>query len=174
MDTNNNYDVTRLHKLSNLDDYEVSENDPDIVDWKVYTNDHIEFGEVTDLVVDITKRKAVYAEVIVSDDFFTGEHESHLLIPLDKISLKEKNKMVIVTSITSKDIVNYPLYSGSNIPSDYEETLREKLIKQEGSTGFGSTTGKGNIGGGSTGGGFGTKGGGTTGGDFGNTGGSTI
>jgi photosynthetic reaction center H subunit len=162
MESNRN-DVTRLHKLSKLSDYEVSDNDPDIVNWKVYTADHIEFGEVTDLVVDINQKKAVYAEVIVSDDFFTGEHESHLMIPLDKITLNQKNKMVTVNTLNSVDIVNYPLYNGTNIPGDYEETLREKLIRQSGQSGFKTNTGSHNMGGRNTGeGGFGSTGGGTT------------
>jgi hypothetical protein len=141
-------DVKRLHKLDGLDDYEVSDNDPDIVDWKVYTSDKIEFGEVTDLIVDLDQRKAVYADIIVADDFIHGENESHLLIPLDTVTLHEKNKMVIVSTITSEDLANYPMYNGSSIPSEYEQTLREKIMQgkrgsSEGNTGKSASMGSG-------------------------------
>jgi sporulation protein YlmC with PRC-barrel domain len=133
-----NTDVKRLHKLNDLNDYEVSDNDPDIVDWKVYTSDKIEFGEVEDLVVDINIKKAVYADVIVSDDFMTGDSDSHLLIPLDSITVYEKNKMVIVNSLSSEELAKYPMYNGAHIPGDYEKTLREKLIERGGSSSSGT------------------------------------
>lgn len=157
MDLNSD-DVKRLHRLSRLKDYEVSEDDPDIVDWKIYTSDEIEFGEVTDLIVDIDMKKAVYADVMVADAFITGENESHLLIPLDSITLHKKSKMAMVSNLSSKDLANYPLYNGSTIPSDYEETLREKLIRQEGGSGFRSSPGKSGPGGTSEGGFGGSQG----------------
>jgi hypothetical protein len=123
-------EVQKLHKLSDLNDYKVTKDDPDITDWKVYTSDKIEFGEVTDLVVDTGLKRVVYADVILADNFRRGENESHLLIPIESVTLHNKNEMVIVNTLTSKELAEYPMYSGSHIPGNYEKTLREKLIER--------------------------------------------
>jgi sporulation protein YlmC with PRC-barrel domain len=123
-------EVKRLHKLSDLKDFKVSKDDPDITDWKVYTSDKMEFGEVDDLVVDTHLKKVVYADVILADNFRRGDNESHLLIPLESVTLHGKNEMVIVNTLNSKELAEYPLYNGSHIPGEYEKTLREKMIER--------------------------------------------
>ncbi|HET6245195.1 MAG: PRC-barrel domain-containing protein [Bacteroidetes bacterium] len=122
-------DVKRLYNLKKLEDFEIADNETDIIQWNVFSSDNVKIGKVEDLIVDKDNMKVEYADMIVDKHFVTGTAENHLLIPMEMIHLDKENKKVFVTKIVSKDLAFYPLYNGSNIPANYEQTLREKLIQ---------------------------------------------
>jgi sporulation protein YlmC with PRC-barrel domain len=129
-------DVKRLYRLADLDEYTVAEGETDIRDWNVYTSDEVKIGKVTDLIVDTEVMKATYIDMILDENFRTGKTENHLLVPLEIVSVSAgRTDMVKIANISSADVINYPLYNGSDIPGDYEETLREKIMKRGGNTG---------------------------------------
>jgi hypothetical protein len=129
-------DVKRLHRLSDRNEFTVAEGETDIRGWGVYTSDEVLIGKVEDLVVDKELMKATYLDMVLDEKFRTGKTENHLLIPLEIVSVSAGRKdMVKIDNVSSSEILNYPLYNGSDIPSDYEETLREKLIRRGGSAG---------------------------------------
>jgi sporulation protein YlmC with PRC-barrel domain len=129
-------DVKRLYRLADLDEYTVAEGETDIRDWNVYTSDEVKIGKVTDLIVDTEVMKATYIDMILDENFRTGKTENHLLVPLEIVSVSAgRTDMVKIANISSADVINYPLYNGSDIPGDYEETLREKIMKRGSNTG---------------------------------------
>jgi photosynthetic reaction center H subunit len=122
--------LKRLHKLADLKNYTVAEGDTDIRGWSVYTSDEVKIGKVEDLIVDAEIMKATYIDLILDEKLRTGKVENHLLIPLEIASIENQPEKLKLLSIVSSEIVNYPMYNGSDIPSDYETTLREKIIKK--------------------------------------------
>jgi sporulation protein YlmC with PRC-barrel domain len=115
-----------LYKLSELDYFEVSDKDPDVRDWKVYTNDGREVGSVDDLIVDPAELKVRYLDVLI-DYRESGNNEivKHVLIPIGTAYVDKDDDKVILKSITLDNLRDLPVFEGGIITRRYEHALRK-------------------------------------------------
>lgn len=122
--TESNY---QLKKLSNLKDYRVTKEDPDVRGWFVVGTDRQRLGKVNDLILDPEARKVRYLEVKLEPELLAGKETRHILIPIGKARIDRDDDMVLVDSLDVNKARFYPVYSGEPITRDYEHSLREAL-----------------------------------------------
>jgi hypothetical protein len=108
------------------DDYKVADDDPDVRGWDVVDSTGDKIGEVDELIVDTEAMKVRYLEVEVDDDF-SNEDDYHILLPIGSATLDHSNKNVMVTTLNSGSLANYPAYRGEAISRDYEHKLLSAL-----------------------------------------------
>lgn len=115
----------KLYKLKELNNPDIFKNFPDIREWCVLTSDHINVGQIYDLLIDKDSNKVRYLAVrIYEGQIFNTER--HILVPVGLAELGIDNDNKIMIKIDSNTFVNYPPYNGEAI-SDYENLLVESL-----------------------------------------------
>ncbi|CAN5774538.1 hypothetical protein BH23GEM9_BH23GEM9_25580 [soil metagenome] len=120
----------QVGRLSDLDDFEVSDHDPDVRGWDVIAADGRRIGEVEDLIVDTRAMKVRYLDVEVDKDYRAGDDEARILIPIGQARLHEDEDHVHVDSLSSTDVRTFPAYQG-RMDRTYEDTVHRH---------FGATT----------------------------------
>src|SRR4051812_34540819 len=80
---------TGLTALSDMKNYEVSEEDPDVRGWHVFTANGERIGSIRDLLIDTSRMKAEY--------FVTGDGEDDLLVPAASAQVNADRREVLVT-----------------------------------------------------------------------------
>jgi photosynthetic reaction center H subunit len=113
-----------LYRLSDLKEYEVADDDPDVRGWDVITADNKTIGKVKDLIVDTTSMKVRYLDIRVNDDI-TGVDDHHLLMPIGTASIDEKKDVIRAGNMETVTILKHPKYEGGKVTRDYEESLRK-------------------------------------------------
>ncbi|MES2523085.1 MAG: DUF2382 domain-containing protein [Gemmatimonadota bacterium] len=83
-----------LQLLSDLDDYQVADENPDVRGWTVRTTDGQRVGKVDDLVVSVTEMRVRYLDVDIGND-------QHAMLPIHRAQLDDDNDDVIVDSISA-------------------------------------------------------------------------
>jgi len=115
----------RLVPLSNLKDFKVAKDNPDVRGWRIVGADGESLGMVKDLIVDPQEMKARYLSVVADRKFFNTDDDPYMLVPIGAAALDKKGRKIFVSHIDSKTIGNYPVYPGGPIPEDYEYSVRE-------------------------------------------------
>ncbi len=117
-----------LYRLSDLTDYEVADNDPDVRGWNVLSADRKMIGKVNEMIVDLDAMKVRYLDVIINNEISdAGTNERQLLIPIGAAELDEKDDIVRVNDIETVTLLKLPAYQGGSISRDYERDLRRGL-----------------------------------------------
>ena len=112
-----------LQKLTDLKNYKVRKEDPNILQWPVRVEDQI-IGHVSDLVVNMDKLKAEYVEVSLNSDFQKmNKKPLYALFPLKIISIDGRNKEVWAPRLSILHIENYPSYEWLHLTPEYEDKL---------------------------------------------------
>lgn len=119
----------RLVALSELRDYKVAKDNPDVTGWRVVGADGEKMGEVKDLIVDMDAMKVRYLSIVAERRFFDRENDTHLLIPIGAAALDRSGKNVFLSSVDAASISRYPIYAGGPIPPDYEYAVRDNFRK---------------------------------------------
>jgi len=114
----------QLMRLSDLDDFEVADENPDVRGWKVVGSDGQHLGEVDELIVDPALMKVRYLEVEVREHFQGG----HALVPIGLAVVDKADEIVFLNGCDTQAIEQYPRYSGEAITRDYEVSLRRALV----------------------------------------------
>jgi uncharacterized protein (TIGR02271 family) len=123
----------RVGPLSDLNDFKVASDDPDVRGWDVISADGRRIGEVEDLIVDTSAMKVRYLDVELDDDFRAESRDSHrILIPIGQAQLHQDEDHVHVNAVSSTDVGTLPRYSG-NWSRTEEDTVRRH---------FGTDTGR--------------------------------
>lgn len=117
----------RLMPLSDLKDYKVAKDNPDVLGWRVVGADGESLGMVKDLVVDLKAMKARYLSVVADRSFFNTDRDQYVLVPIGAAALDKKGRKVFVSSIDSNSIGRYPVYQGGPVPEDYEYAVRDRF-----------------------------------------------
>jgi hypothetical protein len=81
-----------LKKLEDLDDYRVSDEDPDPRGWEVTAADGQEIGRVVDLVVDTAAMRARYLDVVVAPGGSVDNDERHMFVPTDSVFIGDAER----------------------------------------------------------------------------------
>lgn len=116
----------RIVPLDQLDDFQVSEHDPDVRGWEVLGMDGRKIGEVDQLLVDTTLNKVRYLDVDIEDGLAPGE-DRHILVPIGYARLGEENEQVFVDRLTSGDLIGLPAYTAGSVTPDFESDLERRF-----------------------------------------------
>ena len=129
-----------LYYISELKDYKIKKNDPDIRGWVVKDLDNRIIGKVDNLLVNKELEKVVYVDVNVDQsiidanhdpyaasatsevrEFINKEGENHIIIPIGLISLNRDEKYAFSESINYQTFAETKRYrSGTPISREYE------------------------------------------------------
>jgi uncharacterized protein (TIGR02271 family) len=107
----------RIAPLSDLNDFEVSEHDPDVRGWDVMSSDGRKIGEVEDLIVDTGAMKVRYLDIEVDKDFRADDDNRRILVPVGHARLHEDEDHVHISSLSSTDVRTFPAYRGALNPT---------------------------------------------------------
>jgi uncharacterized protein (TIGR02271 family) len=115
----------RIAQLSDLDNYEVADNDPDVRGWDVISADGTKIGEVEDLVVDTTAMKVRYLDVEVEKDYRADDNH-RILIPVGHARLHQDEDHVHVDALSSNEVRAYPAHDG-RFDRKYEDSVHTRF-----------------------------------------------
>lgn len=93
-----------LHRFSEMENVEVSEDDPDVRGWDVVTSDGRDIGEVKDLLVDTSSMKVRSLEVELEGSRFNWNDNRRVAIPVESVALDEEHDDVIVQAMGFDEI----------------------------------------------------------------------
>lgn len=113
-----------LMHLSDMDDCDIGEDEPDIRGWDVKTADGVEIGEVEDLIVDTVTMKVRYLEVELDKKALDLKEDRWVLIPIGTARLNDDEDVVVV-SRNSSDLAGMPNYERGKLNNEYEKKLSE-------------------------------------------------
>jgi photosynthetic reaction center H subunit len=122
----------RVGPLSDMSDFKVADNDPDVRGWDVISADGRKIGEVEDLIVDTSAMKVRYLDVDVDKDY-RADKDHRILIPIGQAQLHEKEDHVHVNALSSTEVRAAPRYSGKWSRTE-EETVRRHYGTDTGRT----------------------------------------
>jgi len=117
----------RLEELSGSD-FEMADEQPDIVGWEVFDAAGDYIGDVDDLIFDRESLKVRYVLVDFEEDLGTEHPKSrHVLLPIGLVTLDEKEEEVILTEAIASDVFFLPTYKKGNISPAQEVQIRNVL-----------------------------------------------
>jgi sporulation protein YlmC with PRC-barrel domain len=93
-----------LQRFSDMDDVEVSEEDPDVRGWDVVTRDGHDIGEVKDLLVDTRSMKVRCLEVELEGSHFKWNDNRRVAIPVESVELDEEHDDVVIQGMALDEI----------------------------------------------------------------------
>ncbi|WP_017730976.1 PRC-barrel domain-containing protein [Nafulsella turpanensis] len=114
-----------LFRLSELDDYKVASDDPDVRGWKVVDRNGLKLGTIEELIVDRDREKVRYLDIAPGRD--RVNENDHVLIPIGLARVDENDDKVVINEIDSETIASFPVYKGDVITRDYEHGVMERL-----------------------------------------------
>jgi hypothetical protein len=99
----------------------VADGEPDIRGWRLLTRAGIDVGEVTDLVVDVSRLRVRYLMAMLDPPFAVGRDQC-VLVPVGVAQLDGRRDEVLVRSGPAS-LLTAPMFSGCPIARDYERAL---------------------------------------------------
>lgn len=139
----------KLEYLSNLSNYKMADNDPDVRGWDVYDAHDQKVGKVTGLLASPEREKIVYLDVEPLEELlpenhnpFDARHEEgiheyqdrkgniRMIIPIGAARVDRDKKVVVADGIQTTILKDYPTYryrEGLPIDADYERQVRGKF-----------------------------------------------
>ncbi len=127
----------RVAPLSELSDFKVAENEPDIRGWKVRSSDGREIGKIKDLIGDTGAMKIRYLDVSLDKKALNLKDDRRVLIPIGAARLNDDDDVVVINR-PSVDLASLPEYEGKGFNREYEDRLRSSWGRSGTSSGAGS------------------------------------
>lgn len=120
----------RLHKLNELEDYEIADHDPDVRGWNVVDGRGREIGEVDELIVDLDAMKVRYIDMKLDGNLAADREtdEPHVIVPIGLARLDEEDDTVRVDTENAELVIVCPVYDGGQVTPEYESQVRERLV----------------------------------------------
>lgn len=106
-------------RLSELDDFRVSDEDPDPRGWSVLGRDGTTLGRVDDLIIDRQAMKVRYLDITVTDTGATGA--SRARIPVERVDL-EADQRAVVTDLSQTELA---AFIGGDVSTSQTSTYDE-------------------------------------------------
>lgn len=106
-----------LRALSDLDDLDIADGEPDIRGWDVRDNQGTKIGEVDDLIIDLSAMKVRYMAVDLDKDFFSLDDERRVLVPIGNAQLDDDEDDVII-SASRESLLAMPAYDDDTFGDD--------------------------------------------------------
>lgn len=111
-----------LAHLSEMDDYEIRDGEPDIKGWDVRTLTGEKVGKVEDLIVDTALMKVRYIEVTFEKLLMAGGEKRHALIPIGSSRLDDDADDVLL-NLRDEQLITLPAYVRGTLTREYEMEL---------------------------------------------------
>lgn len=113
-----NSTALRLQELSKSE-FEISEEQPDINNWKIVDVNGDEIGEVNDLIFDMETKKVRYIVALL--DLEEEEGSKQVLVPIGIVDLDESEDEVLMPEETVVFLKSLPAYKSGTVISPAEE-----------------------------------------------------
>ena len=104
-------------------DFRLPKEAPDPRKWNVFGADGERVGVVHELLVDPSAMKVRYLDVDVADDLFLLSDDRHVLVPLDRIELRERGNDAWVQGLSAREVAALPAYTGGGVDPRLAESL---------------------------------------------------
>lgn len=117
-----------LAHLSQMDDYEIADGEPDIRGWDIRSMDGRKIGEVDDLLVDTATLKVRYVEMKLDDDLVSDDDHRHFVVPIGTARLDVDEDEVLV-NLRADDLRAFPPYRRGEFSREDENALMQRLSK---------------------------------------------
>lgn len=122
-----NTTLGQLVHLSEMDDYEIADGEPDIVGWDVRAANGDKIGDVEDLLVDSATLRVRYVEVKLEKDLVPNKDRRHALIPIGAARLNEDEDDVLI-SLGSERLLALPAYVKGTLTREYEQSVVDGFV----------------------------------------------
>lgn len=106
-----------LRALSDLDDLDIADGEPDIRGWDVRDGQGTKIGEVDDLIIDLSAMKVRYMAVELDKDFFSLDDERRVLVPIGNAQLDDDEDDVIIPA-SRESLLAMPAYDDDTFGDD--------------------------------------------------------
>jgi sporulation protein YlmC with PRC-barrel domain len=127
-----NNTALRLVELS-TSDFEISDDQPDIIGWLIVDSYGDEVGEVEDVIFDIETKKVRY--IVSSIDLDEDGDERWVLIPIGVVSFDEAEDEVVIPEEDVVFLNTLPVYEPGTVISPAEElAIRYAFLGKDGLT----------------------------------------
>jgi len=94
-----------LSNLNDLNDYEVSDGEPDPRGWDLFAGDGVRIGTVEDLLVDTDAMRVRALECRIDEESLHLPHgDSSLFIPIRSVTLEESSERAVVPDMRSDQV----------------------------------------------------------------------
>lgn len=120
--------TSQLMRLSDMDDFEIADGEPDIRGWDIRSADGRKIGEVDDLLVDTQLMKVRYVEMKLDDDLAPDDDHAHAVFPIGTARLDDDEDEVVV-NFGAEDLRGFPPYTRSELTREHERSLMERLSR---------------------------------------------
>ena len=120
--------------LSELDDFDVADGEPDIRGWDVKTSARNSVGKVKDLIVDLNAMKVRYLDVELDRKAVGMDDDRHVLVPIGTARLDDDGDDVIIRESVA-DLRMMPAYDRKTFTRDWEMGLHSWYDSQSGTAG---------------------------------------
>lgn len=114
MDTLNREPAGRLRRLSDLSDYDVADDRPDVRGWKIDDAAGHTLGKVDDLVVDTGTMTVQYLELKLDRKPLNLDRDKHAIVPVQHAHLDRDNKRIHVPGLTGATAATLPEFTGGD------------------------------------------------------------
>lgn len=125
-----NSTVGQLAHLSEMDNYEIADGEPDIKGWDVRTMTGEKIGDVEDLIVDTATMKVRYIEIKLEKELVSNEDRRHALIPIGSARLDDDKDDVMV-SLRGDQFAMLPAYVRGSLTREYEQALLDGFARPD-------------------------------------------
>jgi sporulation protein YlmC with PRC-barrel domain len=113
-----NHTALRLQEL-NDSDFEIADDQPDIINWLIVDVNGDEIGEVEDVIFDLESRKVLYIVSLIDND--NEEGFKRVLIPIGVVDFNEAEDEVVMSESVADLIDTLPVYKPGTVISPAEE-----------------------------------------------------
>lgn len=113
----------RIVPLGEARDFRLARGAPDLRGWTVFAGDNERVGEVREMLVDPVEMKIRFLSVDLADDLFSLREDRHVLIPMERVELRERGEDVWVQQTTAREIAALPAYIGGPVDGWMERTV---------------------------------------------------
>ena len=118
--TNSDRGEPRIARLSDLSDWELKDDQPDVRGWNVVGADGTRVGDVHELLADPSARRVRYLDIEVADG--DASVDRHVAVPIGAARIDENAKNVTI-SAAGTGIHELPRYSGGAPDRAYESRV---------------------------------------------------
>jgi len=123
-----NSTVGQLAHLSEMDNFEIADGEPNIKGWDVRTMNGEKIGDVEDLIVDTALMKVRYIEVKLEKELAVNDERRHALIPIGSARLDDDKDDVLI-SLHGEQMMSLPAYVRGSLTREYETSLLDSFAR---------------------------------------------
>jgi sporulation protein YlmC with PRC-barrel domain len=98
--------------LSQAKGFRLSGGSPDLTGWHVFGGDGERAGTVAGMLVDPVAMTVRYLAVRLADDLFRLNDERMVVVPTERVDLRERGNDVWVNGLSAQDLSRLPAYTG--------------------------------------------------------------